>query len=888
MTARPVEDYQPQGAADDAKLATWLDRVTTSRDLSLPPPSCNETEALLGLFFVISTELGDLASVLNGALEAARRDSESLTAIVSSTSEHERGIRETASAINEAAVSATHVAQTDEALRRVVSGAFTATDEAATEFEAIRSSLAGLRQKLEAGVTPLQTMDEAVRGVGAFLTVLKKMSRQAQLLGVNASVEASHIGEAGARFAIVASEVRKLAGSTRASCDDIAQLIGELARATDRLTAATREAQSATDEASLRIDAASKNLLDGHGSLERVEEIVESIASIATQQSTSLHNVVASIEEISHHASSVSKASAEAAALDLFGLLQEAERSAQAWRLLRVPHASPDERTAFSRWLTALLSGRDPSESFEGEEEYPQLVRSLRAMLEALNRDERATLAQIVRGNVAAARNGFSWQSIASSLDGLRSEIGNVSLAVDQSVKAARTAAETSASMRLLVDEMRGAYGGVTTALAQALQRIGTIVGGVEEVGRLVDAMETAAGSVERMLVLLESISAATNLLALNAAIESAHAGDRGRGFAVIAKEIRALAGSTHESTRVVARSIEQVGPTSSAIRTSGDGVAAETRTVNHSADLARAALAKLHEAFEATVQCALDVSATAEEQSRALDAVLKRVNAGATSLDYAAARTTDERRLELITLGSRSHAIAARRSIGTAAERLRALGVGYAARIEGVIQDAIASKKLTRDALLHSDYVPITGARIKSLGHLFDVSRVPATGFSPEKYSTRWDAVIEEPIIDILEQAYEELLPYGIATIVVGDLNSFVYAYPRRQIADWTGDPALDVPGNRIKRLFEDPASLKYARHGLGPAGETLAKRAPYQAFIDAGCTLTLPPNGRRAWESWVYSRDTGVACNEIIVGLYVRGRRHGNVRIIYDANVI
>ncbi len=888
MTARPVENYQPQDALDDAKLAAWLERVTASRDLTLPPPGSPDAEALLGFFYILSTELSDLASVVNGALGAASRDAESLSAIVSSTSEHERGIRETASAINEAAISATHVAQTDEALRNVVSGAFTATEEAAAEFEAIRSSLAALGQGLEAGVTPLETMDDAVRGVAVFLAALKKMSRQAQLLGVNASVEASHIGEAGARFAIVASEVRKLAGSTRASCDDINRLIGELARATDRLTTATREAQGATDEASLRIDAASANLLQGRGSLERVEEIVESIASIATQQSTSLHNVVASIEEISRHASGVSQASAQAAALDLFGLLQEAERNARTWRLLQTSHARPGESTALSRWLTTLHGGRDPAESFEGEAQYPQAARSLRAFLEAVNRDERATLAQIVRANVAAARNGFSWQSITSSLEALRSEIGNVASAVDQSVKAARTAADTSASMRLLVEEMRRAYSGVTTALAQALQRIGIIVGGVEEVGRLVDAMETAAGGVERMLVLLESISAATNLLALNAAIESAHAGDRGRGFAVIAKEIRALARSTHDSTRVVAESIAQVGPTSSAIRESGDGVAEETRAVNHSADLARVALTKLQEAFEATVQCALDVSATAEEQSRALDAVLQRVNAGATSLDYAAARTTDERRLELITLGSRSHAIAARRSIGTAAERARALGMQYAERIESVIQDAIASKKLTRDALLHSDYVPISGDRIKKLAHLFDVSRVPANGFAPEKYSTRWDSIIEEPIIDILEQAYEELLPFGITTIVVGDLNSFVYAYPRRQIGDWTGDPALDVPGNRIKRLFEDPASLKYARHGLGPAAQTLPKRAPYQAFIDAGCTLTLPADGRRAWESWVYARDTGVACNEIIVGLYVRGRRHGNVRIIYDANVI
>ena len=888
MTARPLEDFQPEEVRDDPKLAAWLERVAASRDFSLPSPACLEVEAVLGFFFAISAELNELASVVNGALGAARRDTESLAAIASSTSQHELSIRETASAINEAELSATHVAQTDEALRRVVSGAFETTDDATAEFEEIRTSLAGLGQGLAAGVTPLRAMDEAVRGVDVFIRVLKKMSRQAQLLGVNASVEASHIGDAGARFAIVASEVRKLAGSTRASCDDISRLIGELARATDRLTAATQLAQLATDEASQRIDAAYTNLLGGRGSLERVEEIVERISSNATEQSTSLHNVVTSIEEISRHASGVSKASAEAAALDLLGLVQEAERSVRAWRLLQTPHAPPGDGTPFTRWLSTLLAGRDPSELFDGEADYPQSARSLRAVLEVVNRDERAALAQIVGANVAAARNGFSWQSIAASLDALRGEIGNVALAVERSVKAARTAAEISASMHVLVEEMRGAYGGATTALAQALGRIGTIVGGVDEVGRLVDELETASGSVERILVLLESISAKTNLLALNAAIESAHAGDRGRGFAVIAKEIRALARSTHESTRVVAESIAQVGPTSSAIRESGDGVATGTQTVNGSAELARAALTKLHAAFEATVQCALDVSATADQQSRALDAVLKRVNAGARSIDYAAARTTDERRLELITSGSRSQAIAARRSIGTQAERVRALGIEYAKRIEGAIEAAIASKKLTRDALLHSDYTPITGERIKSLAHLFDVSRVPATGFAPEKYSTRWDSLIEAPIIDILEHAYEELLPFGIATIVVGDLNSFVYAYPRRQIADWTGDPARDLPGNRIKRLFEDPASLAYARHGLGPAAEKLAKRAPYQAFIDAGCTLKLPPDGRRAWESWVYARDTGVACNEVIVGLYVRGHRHGNVRIIYDANVI
>ena len=150
----------------------------------------------------------------------------------------------------------------------------------------------------------------------------------------------------------------------------------------------------ATDEASQRIDAAYTNLVGGRDSLERVAEVVERISGNAADQSTSLHNVVASIEEISRHASGVSKASAEAAALDLLGLVQEAERSAHAWRLLQVPHAPPGESTPFSRWLRELLAGRDPADPFEGEADYAQCALSVRTVLDAVNRDERTALAQ--------------------------------------------------------------------------------------------------------------------------------------------------------------------------------------------------------------------------------------------------------------------------------------------------------------------------------------------------------------------------------------------------------------------------------------------------------------------------------------------------------------
>ncbi|HCV76869.1 MAG TPA: methyl-accepting chemotaxis protein [Pseudomonas sp.] len=135
--------------------------------------------------------------------------------------------------------------------------------------------------------------------------------------------------------------------------------------------------------------------------------------------------------------------------------------------------------------------------------------------------------------------------------------------------------------------------------VASSGQAIGQLVQALEQASVTVQQVSSDSASIENIVAVINGIAEQTNLLALNAAIEAARAGEQGRGFAVVADEVRALAHRTQESTREIEQMI-------GGIQSGSEGA---VQAMQRSRDEATATLKIAHEAGAALEEIARSIT---------------------------------------------------------------------------------------------------------------------------------------------------------------------------------------------------------------------------------------------------------------------------------------
>ncbi|CAG8873644.1 Methyl-accepting chemotaxis protein McpP [Pseudomonas fluorescens] len=228
-----------------------------------------------------------------------------------------------------------------------------------------------------------------------------------------------------------------------------------------------------------------------------------------------------------------------------------------------------------------------------------------------------------------------------------RHETDQVATAINQMSAAAQEVAKSAQSAAVAAQQTDEEGQAAKRVVAGSIEKIHALVDDIRSSGVSLDSLQKDVSSIVSVLGVIRSIAEQTNLLALNAAIEAARAGEAGRGFAVVADEVRALASRTQISTQEIQGMIDrlQAGTRSAveAMRRSseaGDGTSAQANEAGASLDAMAQLIATINSMNAQIASAAEEQTAVAEEINRSVHQIAVAVDSVADETQLGAQTT--------------------------------------------------------------------------------------------------------------------------------------------------------------------------------------------------------------------------------------------------------
>ncbi len=443
-----------------------------------------------------------------------------------------------------------------------------------------------------------------------------------------------------------------------------------------------------------------------------------------------------------------------------------------------------------------------------------EIIGKVRTMSVSIAREAVQVKLGVERSAQDARRQGEMTQTVFEASTRSTAAIGEVSdnaRAIDASTLRNLDIARES------LDEVRNIASKIN-AVSEKLQRF----------NHTVDDLSQRSESVKQIAALIREIADQTNLLALNAAIEAARAGEAGRGFAVVADEVRKLAERVNQATQEIVGNIngmlELVGETR-----------AENDVINEDVEQTRDVVTRSAAQFEHMVG-----------EFERTGGQLTQIAAGMASLTetnaHVHANVTDIHHLSTGVAGQMD--ACEQRTVGLtkSTEAVQEL-VGRFKIGAGAFDQLVNETRSFRDRV-QGELEQMAAARVD----VFDRNYRPMPGTNPPKFKVSWGDEFTRRCQRILDESLERAR--GAVFAVAVNTDSYLSAHNTRFSKPLTGDPEKDLVGNRSCRKFERPPELRAARNAEPMLLQT-------------------------------YLRDTGEVLCDIAMPIMVGGRQWGNVRI-------
>jgi len=381
------------------------------------------------------------------------------------------------------------------------------------------------------------------------------------------------------------------------------------------------------------------------------------------------------------------------------------------------------------------------------------------------------------------------------------------------------------------LDTVNSTYG----ELLKVADEMNQASGSLETFQVTVKELAAKGQGIESIVKLINDISDQTNLLALNAAIEAARAGEQGRGFAVVADEVRGLAervkSATGDIRGNIASMLKLVGITQQ-----------ETETINQRIRQGQGTVSASSERFAGMLTSFQQMSGHIGEVTQQVQSV-KTLNSDV-SEKAAEIRTTAQVVIDQTVQSEQSSG-----ELSAATDRIKELVAQFKIG-KGAYEHIIAQAMLARNAC-----TAVLQQAMREGLDVFDERYSAIAGTNPQKYSTVYDKRVELP----LQQIYDQLvldIPGAVFSLCV-DRNGFAPTHNSKYSKPMTGDLRKDLIDSRDKRMFSDPVGLR-AAHNVKP------------------------------WLLQTYRRDTGEVLNDLSVPIDIDGRHWGGLRLGFSLDLL
>jgi len=291
--------------------------------------------------------------------------------------------------------------------------------------------------------------------------------------------------------------------------------------------------------------------------------------------------------------------------------------------------------------MTVSFQAHSRDELGELAQGFSETVRRIRSLIDQVGHtvvavEEQAgqVLAVSARSNQAVSGQREQIEQVATAMNQMSATAQEVARSAALAADGAQQVNRESANGRTLVESQQGSIGRLAAEIDQTVLAINQLADDSRAIGQVLEV--------------IRSIAEQTNLLALNAAIEAARAGEQGRGFAVVADEVRTLARRTQDSTAQIALMIQRLQDgVGAAVRAMGSSHQMAAGTVDEARQVQQA-LGNILGAVEGIVEQNQQIAAAVEQQTAVahdIDQNIVAINRAAQDTTQGACQTEDASR---------------------------------------------------------------------------------------------------------------------------------------------------------------------------------------------------------------------------------------------------